>query len=529
VSEGRNVLLVVSDQERNRKWLPPSVHLPWRERLMAGGLELTNYWTHSSPCSPSRATMMTGRYLPGHGVVDNVIFPWHTELSTGLPTIGRLLAEGAGYRSSYIGKWHLSYGSSPDMVAYGYSDWSGDDRQFMGWAGTGVHFDPIIAANAAHWLAENGRSGPWFLTVALVNPHDVMWFPIDQPWYQETEAEEVAFCKQFLEAAKWKESDPIPPYRTAYPAIFEELPSNFDDDLSSKPAAHSAWLHSQQNGVWGHIGAGDKAAWLRHLDYYAELHRLADESLGVVLAALEASGVADETAVIFTSDHGDMCGSHGLRSKGPFVYSEIMNVPCYIKVPGVTTPASVSSSLASHVDLAPTICSLAGLTGLRLDSALEAASGGGSGGPGDASGDQARLPGVDLTPLLTAPDDPVRDHVLFAMDSAHTAVVRDTRYALRGYFDGRYKYARYYGVGGGMPNDDFSDTARRSVKRFDVGACFEDQEHELYDLSEDPGELVNLAANPARREVRDRYQQLLGYEAAELLSPRHRHRALGGG
>ena len=63
---------------------------------------------------------------------------------------------------------------------------------------------------------------------------------------------------------------------------------------------------------------------------------MADESLGTVLGALEESGAYDDTIIIFTSDHGDMCGSHGLRSKGPFVYEEIMHVPCYVRVPGVT-------------------------------------------------------------------------------------------------------------------------------------------------------------------------------------------------
>ncbi|HKH88437.1 MAG TPA: sulfatase-like hydrolase/transferase [Acidimicrobiales bacterium] len=491
----RNILLVVSDQERQRAWLPQSFRLPWRESLIAEGLELTNYWTHSSPCSPSRASMMTGRYLPGHGVVDNVIMPWHTELDPGIPTIGRILSERGGYRSSYIGKWHLSYGSHPDMEAYGYADWSGDDRHFMGWAGTGVHFDPIIADNAAHWLAENAGGPPWFLTVALVNPHDVMWFPMDQPAYQRANAETVEVAKGFLAAANWKDSDPIPAYEREFPEVFEDLPANFSDDLTAKPASHLAWRYSQDHGVWGSIDLADKKSWLRQLDYYAELHQLADESLGLVLSALEASGAAADTAVIFTSDHGDMCGGHGLRSKGPFVYSEIMNVPCYLKVPGVTAAGSVSRALASHVDLAPTICSLAGID------------------PCSVGG----LAGVDLMPMLSDPSATVRDHVLFAMDSAHTSHIRLTRYALRGYFDGHMKYARYYGVGGGKPNDDFSSSGRAAAKRFDADASFEDQEHELYDLEEDPGEVANLAAEPARRrQVKDRFAQLLAYEAVEL-------------
>ena len=71
-----------------------------------------------------------------------------------MATLGSLL-RGAGYRSSYIGKWHLSQSEHPDMEAYGFADWDGNDRHFMGWAGTGVHFDPIIASNAAQWLRAN--------------------------------------------------------------------------------------------------------------------------------------------------------------------------------------------------------------------------------------------------------------------------------------------------------------------------------------------------------------------------------------
>ncbi|MDQ1372729.1 MAG: hypothetical protein QOJ09_67, partial [Actinomycetota bacterium] len=214
-----NILLIVSDQERQRSWLPPSVELPNRQRLIDDGLEFTNYWTHSSPCSPSRASLMTGQYVPKHGVRDNVIHPWHTELDPAVPTTGGLARKG-GYRSSYIGKWHLSQAASPDMEAYGYSDWEGNDKHFMGWAGTGVHFDPVIAENAAHWLRENAVGGeeaaPWFLTVALVNPHDVMWFPIDQPAYQQTHVEELAFVRSLLEASRWKDDETLPAFTDDY-------------------------------------------------------------------------------------------------------------------------------------------------------------------------------------------------------------------------------------------------------------------------------------------------------------------------
>ena len=489
-----NILLVVSDQERQRSWLPSSVSLPWRERLLTDGLEFTNYWTHSSPCSPSRASLFTGSYLAQHRVPDNVIAPEHAELDPSVPTLGHAL-RGAGYRASYLGKWHLSQAVQPDMEAYGFSDWEGNDRHFMGLAGTGVHFDPIIASSAAHWLRANAnQEQPWFLTVALVNPHDVMWYPVDQPWYGETHPDDVRHVRDILELAAWKDDETLPLYREHYDEVFEELPDNFADELHAKPATQRQWRWDQQHSLWGYIDPADTKAWLRHLDYYAELHRRADESLGVVLGALEAAGLWDDTIVLFTSDHGDMCGSHGLRSKGPFVYDEIMRVPLYAKVPGTTSPGAQTAALASHVDLAATILSLAGV-------------------------DPGRHPsfrGVDLSPVLADPQAAARDYVLFAHDTAHTVEINHTRYAIRGFFDGTTKYARYYGVGGGIPPLGLAGRPQ-GTKLYDVDADFDDQDHEWYDQSVDPHEMVNLANDPGRRtELHDLYGRLLTYEAEEF-------------
>ncbi|HEY8543985.1 MAG TPA: sulfatase-like hydrolase/transferase [Acidimicrobiales bacterium] len=489
-----NILFVLSDQERSWSWLPSSVRLPWRERLRAEGLTLDNHWTHSAPCSPSRTTIQTGLHVPQHGVPDNTVFPWHRGLDPSVPTIGSVL-RAAGYRSSYIGKWHVSYGPHPDMEAYGYSDWEGNDQHFMGWAGTGVHFDPVIADNAAHWLRTNARPGaldqPWFLTVALVNPHDVMWFPIDQPDYRAAHPDELASVREVLAGARWKDGDTLPAFEEDYPEVVDELPANFDDDLISKPACQRQWRWDQQHGLWGHIDPADHRAWRRHLDYYVRLHELADESLGTVLSALEEAGAWDDTVIVFSSDHGDMCGSHGLRSKGPFVYDEIMKVPAVVKVPGTTTPGAVSTSLTSHVDLARTICGLAGVE------------------------PPPEMRGVDLGPVLADPTAQVRDQVFFCHATAHTSNIRATRWVIRGSFDGRYKYARYFGVGGGLPNDDLS--GKPTPMLYGPDAAFEDQEHELYDLQEDPHELVNLAHDPGRKaELRTRFEEQLALEAREL-------------
>lgn len=484
-----NVLFVLSDQERTWSWLPASVKLPWRERLAAEGLTLANHWTHSSPCSPSRATIQTGLHVPEHGVADNTIFKWHHSLDPAVPTVGSVLRD-AGYRSSYIGKWHVSHGAHPDMESYGYSDWEGNDQHFMGWAGTGVHFDPMIADNAAHWLRTNATAldEPWFLTVALVNPHDVMWYPIDQPDYRAAHPDELAASRELLAGSRWMDGEVVPAFEEPYDEVVGELPENFGDDLISKPACQRQWRWDQQHSIYGHIDTADKGAWLRQLDYYARLYQLADQSLGTVLQALEDSGAWEDTIIVFTSDHGDMCGSHGLRSKGPFVYNEIMKVPAMVRAPGVTEAGAQTSALSSHVDLARTIC---GLAGVESDPSMK---------------------GVDLGPVLADGSTEVRDHVLFCHATAHTSNIRTTRWSIRGSFDGRYKYARYFGVGGGLPNDDLS--GRPTPMLYGPEAAFGDQEHELYDLQEDPHELVNLAHDPGRRsELRRRFDELLALEA----------------
>jgi arylsulfatase A-like enzyme len=482
-----NILFLISDQERQRDWLPPEVVLPTRDRLRNAGIEFTNHHTHSSPCSPSRATLLTATYVPEHGVDHNVIAPSHTELSTTIPTLGHLL-RGAGYRTSYLGKWHLSYDFSPDLETFGFSDWEGNDRAYMGWAGTGYEYDPPICDQAVAWLDEHGADpDPWCLTVALVNPHDVMWFPIDQPEYQAAHPDEVAATRQLLELVKWKDGDVLPAFPLPYDEIFDTLPANFSDDLSTKPEVHATWLERQQHTLYGTIDPSDKGAWLRHLDYYAALHRIGDANLARILEALDRSGATDDTVIVFTSDHGDMCGSHGLRSKGPFNYEEIMKIPLYVSAPGLTTPGSVSHALTSSVDVVTTLCAIAGVD----DEAIGA------------------LSGADLTPVFGGADA-VRDLVLFAQDMAWYDECIETRYASRGYFDGRYKYCRYYGIGG---STTMYGQRNPIPKRVDRDASFDEHEHELYDLVNDPHEMVNLAHDPGNTAlVKMHFERLLEAE-----------------
>ena len=436
------------------------VELPGHERLRRDGLSFSRYYTHASPCSPSRACLYTGQYLPEHGVVDNVSFPSHRALPADVPTVGQLLGE-VGYRTGYVGKWHLDHGAFPDMDARGYSGWQGNDVHFTGNAWTGRHFDPIIVDHAEQWLEHAaGQADPWCLTVALVNPHDIMHFPMDQPSYQAANPKETEVF-DFIQRFRLGDLD-IEPVPEDYPHRFDSLPANFHDDLSTKPEIQRAWRHVRNTEHFvGSIDPGDTATWLRQLDYYAWLHEQLDRSVVRLLDAVEKLPDPDNTIIVYTSDHGDACGSHGLRAKLPCVYEEVMGVPLIVAGPGVAAGAT-SASLGTHVDLATTLCALGG-----VDVAA------------------SPLSGKDLSPIFGDPATSVRDHVLFAQASAQSDALADTRYAVRGFFDGTTKFARYYGKGGGIRRDG---TVAPTPLAVPEDAPFGDQEHEWYELAEDPHE-----------------------------------------
>ena len=472
-----NILLIVSDQERQRDWLPTDFALPNRQRLIDSGLEFTNHYTHTSPCSPSRATLFTGQYMAEHGVTENSSGAENPVLSHSAITLGHLLRR-QGYTTAYKGKWHLDSTPTPDMEAYGFGDWEGNDEAWWGLPGTGAEFDGPIADQSARWIRDHADDEtPWFLTVALVNPHDVMWYPVDQAWYADQHPEYVDRLRSGLNMVDWGRPDNLPLFDEEVERWFTELPENFDVDLHTKPDVHRRWMTQMVRfGSPGIMDLDDTDVWLRQLDYYARLHQLNDVHVGTVLDALDSTSSWDDTVVIFTSDHGDQCGSHQLRSKGPWNYQETMRIPLYVVAPGVTSAGSATDSLTCHLDLSRTIAEFGG-----VDIA-----------------DAPSLHGESMAPLFDDVSAAIREYVLFAQEWPWYPGVEHTRYASSGIFDGRYKYCRYYGVGGG--NDAFGSPLSGKRMQFGRGAAFDEHDHELYDLHEDPHEMANLANDRSRRE-----------------------------
>jgi arylsulfatase len=377
------------------------------------------------------------------------------------------------------------------MEEHGFADYNGVG-DIIGHARGGYEFDHLIAGSAVTWLRRHGRElqdqgRPWALFVSLVNPHDVMYFNTDLPGQAVQDSDTLMQRPQrapdhALYRATW--DTPVPP----------TLTEAFD--TPGRPAAHGEF-HRMWAAVLGGIPP-EAERWRRFHDYYINCIRNVDNSLAGLLDELDGLGVADRTAVVFTADHGEMAGAHGLHGKGPFAYKETTHLPLYVTHPDVRGGQDCRA-LSSHIDMVPTLLGMAGVAPGRV-----------------AELARRSLPGRDLTPLMANPGaaevNAVREAALFTYsglgtnDSALWQAVRAARVAgldpkeelkrqgfqpdltkrgsLRSIFDGRYRFTRY-----------FAPIQRNKPESLDELYRWNDVE--LFDLATDPPELRNLALDRA--------------------------------
>jgi len=483
-----NILLIVTDEERFNIPRPDGFTLPARERLAASGTTFERHYVASAMCSSSRSVIYTGQHVPFTQIYDNDNMPYIAPLDPALGTLGTMLGA-AGYYCTYKGKWHCSRAylepgdtrsTTRDLEPYGFYEWN-DWGDIDGGAWAGLRVDPVIGGQAVQWLRDRAetvaRDQPWFMAVNFVNPHDIMSFdfggvsPIQLP-------------PELARATVAKPPADVPLYQRQWEF---DLPASAGDDLSSAPAAVHEY-EAVSDMAFGPVA--DQAHVRQAMNFYLNCLQDVDRSIDHVLDALVASGQADRTVVIFTSDHGDLVGAHGLRQKGALVYDENFHVPLMVSHPDVAGGA-VSEALTSSVDIAPTVLEMAGLD--RTDIATEH--------PG--------LHGHSLLPVLegAAP----REGVLTAVENVvnldagfwkgfgepdvaeriQSGALRPDwtkRGFLRGYTDERYSFGRY-----------FSPLEPNRPK--DVDALYAANDVVLYDRREDPAELHNLAADPEQREL----------------------------
>ena len=497
---GPNILFVFTDQERFADRRPDGLSLPGHERLQQKGVTFTNHQCPATMCTSSRSVLLTGLQTADNGMYENLEVPWMQSLSTDHPTIGHMLRK-AGYYTAYKGKWHLSREfdtrsveqfMTPNMETYGFAD-NFSPGDLIGHTLGGYSYDHITAGSAINWLRTRGRplsddGKPWCMFVSFVNPHDIMYFNTDAPGetVQDT-------GKLRLHAAR-------APDHALYKATWDvPIPASLRQpfDAPGRPKAHGEFDH-----IWDYILGNvplEDARWKRFNDYYVNCIRNVDRSLEALLGELQALRLDDNTIVVFTSDHGEMAGAHGLRGKGPFAYRESTHLPLYVVHPDVAG-GQQCQALSSHIDLVPTLLSMAGV---KPDRAAELAG--------------RALPGKDLAPLLSGPGrqpvDAARAATLFTysglasndsgvFDFAAKAVMAGKdpkeeakkqgfrpdlkkRGHVRSAFDGRYRFTRYF-----APVDHNSPAT--------LDELFKWNDVELYDLQSDPGEVDNLAVDRAK-------------------------------
>lgn len=409
-----NVLFVMPDQLRAQSvgcYGNAEASTPQIDALARNGLRFENTLANTPVCCPARAILMTGQYCHRNGMTANDLRL--RESHTTLPSLLRR----EGYRTGFVGKWHLDGGQRlpgfvpPGPRRHGFEFWAANECSHTHFKNTYFRdtpephavrgFEPEGWTDLALEFLEGSKrdARPFFLTVQMGPPHD----PYGAP---------------------------------------EEYLKRFD-------AARLSLRRNHPGERPGLPGRKELAA------YYAATTAI-DDQVGRMVKALDDAGMAEDTVVLISSDHGDMLGSQGYRLKRK-PWEESIRVPGIVRYPRGVKAGGVSRALWSHIDFAPTL--------LRLCGAAV---------PGS-------MQGADLSAVVRGASDKAPESAFFQIFGPYQG--GGVTAGWRGVRTERYMYAR-----------------------------FQEKPWVLYDLREDPNELRNLAAEPAAAAlVREMEGRLAGW------------------
>jgi arylsulfatase A-like enzyme len=408
----------------------PLIQTPSLDRLAQEGVHYTHAYTPIPVCTPARACLLTGAWPSRHGFIANADTEIHPPASITLPTLYQSLHQ-AGYYLGHVGKWHVhrtmlppTFGADDYIPESGYAAWrttqglppKPNKRAFFG------ETDPFVTPEQTSlaWGADQ--------TIALLQKAASG----DRPFF-----------------LRWDPSEPhlpniLPePSASLYPPAAIQPWASYPDPLENKP-----YIQHKQRRTWG-IDKWTWENWAPLVGRYLGEITLLDYQLGRILNELDRLGVTENTLVIYTADHGDLCGGHGLIDKHFVMYEELVRVPLLVRWPqvlpaGITCDAFISSAL----DIAATLCAAAGVTPPQS------------------------FAGNNLIAELT---QPTRTDIFSAYYGNQLGL-----YSQRMVRDRQWKYV--------------------------WNAAAED---ELYHVERDPGEIANLANNPAHSEDLQRMRHKL--------------------
>ncbi len=463
-----NIVFICTDQQRfdslgcygNEMAITPHI-----DQLAEEGVLFEQCYVQSPVCSPSRASLLTGKYVHNHGLWSNgVALPSHHPLFT------KALAD-AGYDCGLVGKWHLAacYGGRTEPRL-------DDGFRVFEWAHDPTHGSQ---ENAYHrWLEENHHE-LWERAVANGPGR-----PAHEPVLFDTMPTETHYSHwvgersiEFLRDERHNEEpfflwvnffDPHHPFVAPqeYMDRFDRdtLPSPIGsaDDLSKEPAVlWEAHLKSYAGAARGFAEYSPEEIRDVLVANYAMVS-LIDDEVGRILSTLEELGMTEDTLVIFTSDHGEMQGDHGILLKGPMMYEGAVHTPLVMRWPVALPKARRVESLVEWIDLNSTLMEASGLPPI----------------PGDQ--------GQSLLPLARGDADASKRGwaICEYRDSGHPYEPPVHTTMLR---EGDYKLIVFHG-------NPATDRVR---------------DGQLYDLAIDPNEMNNLWHDEAYLLVRMRMQEHL--------------------
>ena len=522
-------------------------YFPGFQRLRRNAVVMRQHIIGTSACVPSRALIYTGQYGTRTRVVEtdslfkygsDPNFPWlHPR---GIPTMGDWF-RAAGYSTHYFGKWDLSYVDGPgpghgNLNSWGFEDWkmSAPDAQGGQLNQLGVYRDPgyadmvetFLKRKAMNFETAQSDPQPWLCVASLVNPHDIAsayplswWMPeeISAPGVQHASNDPAAVRPI---PGQGDRSEPLPggTIRVSlnpkgFPQDCFSAPQTWNEDLSTKPDCQFDYSYKmglalksrrppKQRDYWSlpfQIQENPKDWYDAFGQFYAYCHTLADTQIERILKTLDETGLADDTLVVFLSDHGEYGAAHGgMVEKWHTAYDEILHVPFLVSSPNINPDADnirYVDDLTSHIDVLPT---LLGLAGIDPDAV----------GPEIPEQTYMPLPGADLRDVISQPEQPVvtangktREGVLFISDDTITSFLRGEQAppAFK-VFLGEIKTQQKNGVPlaeGSVRQPCHIRCARtpewKLVRYFDPNNIETDQ-WELYDLTQDPIEQTNLVS-----------------------------------
>jgi len=495
-----NIIWICTDQQRSDSlgcYSNPVAKTPNLDSIAASGARFTRHNTPMQICSPSRATMITGLYPRNHQLIINGM-----ALPKSVTTLPDLLS-GSGYRTHGVGKQHLQPllappdRGMPDSRAFWVTpesaDWNGP---YYGYQTVdlmlGESDTAHLAGHYANWLKENHPDSIHLLAPSSAEqgpPADLdeIWrsaIPVKQHYNSWITNQAVKFLKTDRNKFKTGEGDnpfflyvsfPDPHHPFDPPAEYADrydpdempLPEIFPSELSRMPPYYGD-LYPKGQGFrelyWAAKTDLEAGAMITTEDisddsmrkaiaYTYAMIEMIDDGVGKILSALNKTGLEENTYVMFTSDHGELLGDHGLLHKGPPSYRQLTEVSLLIKGPEIPQGKTISA-LTNHIDLAPTFLELA-----------------------DATSDTVDFDGVSLVPLLTGEKDEIRAH----------------------------NFGEYHPSA--RPNL-YNQTI--STEKWRLTLYPEELEWgELFDLETDPGEHVNLFNDPSQKQIRNKLTKIL--------------------